>query len=116
MSALGATPGPWSFKLYASSDNGGLCGNSDNFHLLQGPEGDSGGSILEGSLVLADDAVNAANARLIAAAPELYRKLEYAPRLPTTFDQYQRFKSDCQRWLSERDELLAQVRAEQVLA
>jgi spore coat polysaccharide biosynthesis predicted glycosyltransferase SpsG len=52
----------------------------DTFHL--GPEGDEYAgvafTILEGALVQADDAENEANARLIAAAPELYEALKLA--------------------------------------
>jgi hypothetical protein len=68
------TPGPWVGTIHGNSEMG------DTFHL--GPEGDEYAgvafTILEGALVQADDAENEANARLIAAAPELYEALELA--------------------------------------
>jgi hypothetical protein len=65
------TPGPWFFRTYPDT-----LPSADDFHLIQGLEGDEGGSILEGALVLASDKANKANAHLIAAAPELYDALE----------------------------------------
>ena len=76
MSNAQHTPGAWSFWFRPDLPHG------DTFYLLRGPEGDDGGSILEGSLVLGDDAENLANAHLIAAAPDLLsearRDLEFA--------------------------------------
>jgi len=65
------TPGPWTYEIFGDSEMG------DTFHL--GPVSDEYegvlGTILEGGLVLDDDVVNEANARLIAAAPDLYDAL-----------------------------------------
>lgn len=65
--SAGFTPGPW----FASHD-----ASSGDFMLHYANDEGRGPSLLEGGLVLADDAENAANANLIAAAPALYEALE----------------------------------------
>jgi hypothetical protein len=62
------TPGPWSWDTEA-----GFMGRdgSRTWCLLEGPEGDQGGSIFEGGFVLENQSTNLANAYLIAAAPDL---------------------------------------------
>jgi hypothetical protein len=59
------TPGPWLIQI----------GFDKEIFIVEGPEGDPGGSILEGGFVLHDDDENLANARLMAASPELYEAL-----------------------------------------
>jgi hypothetical protein len=67
------TPGPWGYS-FDKKDTGF---EGDTF--MAGPlhcDGTAGfSSVVEGGLVLADDNENEANARLIAAAPELYEAL-----------------------------------------
>lgn len=69
------TPGPvWSFRYYMDpvGDHG------DNFHLFNGPEGDQGSTILEGSFTFPGTHSEALKfARLIAAAPQLLAACEY---------------------------------------
>ena len=65
------TRGPWSWSFYNGFDG--------EASLMEGPEGDQHGSILEGVVfVMFDDGENLANANLIAAAPELYEALQKA--------------------------------------
>jgi hypothetical protein len=68
----GDTPtltGPWSFRYFMEP----VGKHDDNFHLIDGPEGDQGSSILEGSFVFPGTHSEALKyARLIASAPELY--------------------------------------------
>lgn len=51
----------------------------------------------------------AADARLIALAPQMKAMLEYPPSLPTTFDQYDRFAADYRRWRGDAKALLAKA-------
>lgn len=59
------TPGPWWFEYHKPGTD-----IDDGAYLCH-----EGGSLFEGGLVLENEAENAANARLIAAAPELYDAL-----------------------------------------
>jgi hypothetical protein len=74
--SAGFTPGPWQFSI---EENGPPDDpHSDTFFLGQLDDETGGiyGTILEGGLVLASAEENIANARLIAAAPELYQSCE----------------------------------------
>ncbi len=72
------TTGPWRYEYTDPGET------NSNFVLSnvsvdaddEGRTRDYGGSLLEGLLVLDDDAENEANARLIAAAPEMYDALQ----------------------------------------
>lgn len=75
MSKLKATEGPWSFRYYMEPAGK----NGDNFHLIDGPDSDQGGTILEGAFTFPGSHSEALKvARLIAAAPDLYEALSSA--------------------------------------
>lgn len=67
------TPGPWKYKIVNDEF---ILSNVDADSDAEGRMQDYGSSILEGGLVLENDAENEANARLIAAAPDLLAALE----------------------------------------
>ncbi len=69
------TPGPiWSFRYYMDP----VGKHDDNFRLFNGPEGDEGRAILEGSFTFPGSHSEAlAFARLITAAPQLLAACEY---------------------------------------
>lgn len=62
----------WAFRYFIDP----VGKNLDNFHLLNGPEGDPGGSILEGAIVCGTHSDAVEIGRLIVAAPDMLEALK----------------------------------------